>query len=111
MATILRRHAELLTHTLGLDRGLRDLRKHVSWYLHGFPVGGDVRRTLGMVSSFAELDEALARLDPDVPFPPDADGPRGRQGSPGRVALPQGWLDDPMDLAVPAGAELPHSGG
>ena len=111
VATILRRHAELLTHSLGPDKGLRDLRKHVSWYLHGFPVGGDVRRTLGMVSSFAELDEALARLDPDAPFPPDADGPRGRQGSPGRVALPQGWLDDPMDLAVPADAELPHSGG
>jgi len=111
VAAILRRHAGLLTHTLGFDKGLRDLRKHISWYLHGFPVGGDVRRTLGMVSSFAELDEALARLDPDVPFPPGADGPRGRQGSPGRVALPQGWLDDPMDLAVPAGAELLHSGG
>ncbi|MGH3538541.1 MAG: tRNA dihydrouridine synthase DusB, partial [Pseudonocardiaceae bacterium] len=50
-------------------------------------------------------------LDPDAPFPPDADGPRGRQGSPGRVVLPHGWLDDPMDLAVPAGAEFPHSGG
>jgi hypothetical protein len=64
-----------------------------------------------MVSSFAELDEALAQLDPHVPFPPDADGPRGRQGSSGRVVLPHGWLDDPMDLAVPAGAEFPHSGG
>jgi nifR3 family TIM-barrel protein len=111
VATILRRHAVLLTQALGTDKGLRDLRKHISWYLHGFPVGGDVRRALGMVSSFAELDDQLARLDPDAPFPPDADGPRGRQGSPGRVALPEGWLDDPMDLAVPAGAELAHSGG
>ncbi len=111
VTTILRRHALLLTRTLGTDKGLRDLRKHISWYLHGFPVGGDVRHALGMVSSFAELDYHLARLDPDAPFPPDADGPRGRQGSPGRVALPEGWLDDPMDLAVPAGAELAHSGG
>jgi nifR3 family TIM-barrel protein len=111
VATILRRHAGLLAGHLGTDKGLRDLRKHISWYLHGFPVGGDVRRALGMVSSFAELDESLARLDPDAPFPPDAEGPRGRQGSPGRVTLPHGWLDDPMDLAVPAGAELPHSGG
>jgi nifR3 family TIM-barrel protein len=111
VATILRRHAVLLTRALGTDKGLRDLRKHASWYLHGFPVGGDVRHALGMVSSFAELDDQLARLDPDTPFPRDADGPRGRQGSPGRVALPEGWLDDPMDLAVPAGAELPHSGG
>jgi nifR3 family TIM-barrel protein len=111
VAVILRRHAELLTRALGTDKGLRDLRKHVSWYLHGFPVGGDVRRALGMVSSFAELDDQLARLDPDAAFPPDADGPRGRQGSPGRVVLPEGWLDDPMDSTVPAGAELPHSGG
>jgi nifR3 family TIM-barrel protein len=111
VATVLRRHAELLAEHLGTDKGLRDLRKHMSWYLHGFPSGGEVRRALGMVSSFTELDRALAQLDPDAPFPADGDGPRGRQGSPGRVVLPQGWLADPMDLAVPAGAELPHSGG
>ncbi|MEO7196608.1 MAG: tRNA dihydrouridine synthase DusB [Pseudonocardiaceae bacterium] len=111
VAAILRRHAGLLAEQLGPDKGLRDLRKHVSWYLHGFPVGGDVRRALGMVSSFAELDGALAQLDPDAVFPPDADGPRGRQGSPGRVVLPEGWLEDPMDLAIPADAETAHSGG
>ncbi|MGH3853468.1 MAG: tRNA dihydrouridine synthase DusB [Pseudonocardiaceae bacterium] len=111
VAAILRRHAGLLAQQLGPDKGLRDLRKHVSWYLHGFPVGGDVRRALGMVSSFAELDGALAQLDPDAVFPLDADGPRGRQGSPGRVVLPEGWLEDPMDLAVPADAETAHSGG
>ena len=111
VAATLRRHAGLLAEHLGTDKGLRDLRKHISWYLHGFPVGGDLRRALGMVSCFAELDNHLARLDPDAPFPPDADGPRGRQGSPGRVILPEGWLDDPMDLAVPAGAESAQSGG
>jgi nifR3 family TIM-barrel protein len=111
VTAILRRHAELLTDHLGLDKGLRDLRKHISWYLHGFPVGGDVRRALGMVSNFAELDAQLALLDADAPFPTCAEGPRGRQGSPGRAALPEGWLEDPMDLAIPAGAELLHSGG
>ena len=111
VAAILRRHAGLLAEHLGADKGLRDLRKHISWYLHGFPVGGDVRRTLGMVSNLAELDDLLGQLDPDAAFPPDADGPRGRQGSPGRVVLPEGWLDDPADLTVPAGAELAHSGG
>jgi nifR3 family TIM-barrel protein len=111
VAAILRRHAELLAEHLGTDKALRDLRKHMSWYLHGFPVGGQVRQALGMVSSFTELDDQLALLDADAPFPPDADGPRGRQGSPGRVVLPQGWLDDPMDPAVPASAELSHSGG
>ena len=65
----------------------------------------------GMVESLDELDELLATLDPDQPFPADAEGPRGRQGSPGRVVLPEGWLDDPDDAAVPFGAELEHSGG
>ena len=48
---------------------------------------------------------------PYLAFPDDADAPRGRQGSPGRVVLPEGWLDDPDDAAVPLGAELEHSGG
>jgi len=111
VAGTLRRHAELLTDHLGVDKGLRDLRKHVAWYLRGFPVGGEVRRALTVVSSFTELDDLLATLDPRAPHPAGADGPRGRQGSPGKVALPQGWLDDPMDTLVPAGAELASSGG
>ncbi|MGH3980292.1 MAG: tRNA dihydrouridine synthase DusB [Pseudonocardiaceae bacterium] len=111
VAATLRRHAELLADHLGAGKGLRDLRKHISWYLHGFPVGGEVRHRLGMVASFPELDELLGRLDPRIPFPPTATGPRGRQGSPGRVALPDGWLDDPQDTTVPLGAELAHSGG
>ena len=111
VAGTLRRHAELLTDHLGVDKGLRDLRKHVAWYLRGFPVGGEVRRALAVVSSFTELDDLLATLDPRAPHPAGADGPRGRQGSPGKVALPQGWLDDPMDTLVPAGAELASSGG
>jgi nifR3 family TIM-barrel protein len=111
VAGTLRRHAELLTDHLGVDKGLRDLRKHVAWYLRGFPVGGEVRRALAVVSSFTELDDLLATLDARAPHPAGADGPRGRQGSPGKVALPQGWLDDPMDTLVPAGAELASSGG
>ncbi|HET8640802.1 MAG TPA: tRNA dihydrouridine synthase DusB [Pseudonocardiaceae bacterium] len=111
VAGILRRHARLLVTHDGPAKGLRDLRKHVGWYLHGFPVGAGLRRALALVSSLDELDELLAALPADVPFPEDANGPRGRQGSPGRVVLPKGWLDDPLDRTVPAGAELPDSGG
>ncbi len=107
---VMRRHAQLLTDHLGEDRGVRDLRKHVAWYLRGFPVGSALRRRLSMVTNLAELDELLAQLDRDA-LPEDADGPRGRQGSPGRVVLPERWLDDPDDLSVPWAAELPHSGG
>jgi nifR3 family TIM-barrel protein len=111
VAATMRRHAVLLIEHMGDHKGIRDMRKHIAWYLKGFPVGSELRRRLGMVSSIDELDELLAELDPDIPFPPDADGPRGRQGSAGRVVLPEHWLDDPDDPTVPLGAELEHSGG
>ena len=112
VAAILRRHAELLVAEMGDDRGIRELRKHTAWYLRGFAVGSEPRRRLGMVSGLGELDDLLAGLDLDQPYPEAADGPRGRQGSPQRrVALPHGWLDDPESDLVPEDAELDHSGG
>ncbi|MCP3799127.1 tRNA dihydrouridine synthase DusB [Allokutzneria sp. A3M-2-11 16] len=108
---ILHRHALLLVDHLGADTGVRDLRKHMSWYLKGFPIGSDLRRQFSLVSTVAELEDLIARLDHAAPFPEDAEGPRGRQGSPGKVALPEGWLNDPEDTAIPVGADLMHSGG
>ncbi len=60
------------------------MRKHIAWYLHGFPAGADLRRALALVKTLDELDALLGELDADVPFPEVAGGPRGRQGSPGR---------------------------
>ncbi|GAA1839251.1 tRNA dihydrouridine synthase DusB [Pseudonocardia ailaonensis] len=107
----LRRHAVLLCEHMGDHKGIRDVRKHIAWYLKGFAVGGDLRRALGMVESIGQLDDLLAQLDLDQEFPADAEGPRGRQGSPGKVVLPEHWLDDADDPSVPFGAELEHSGG
>jgi nifR3 family TIM-barrel protein len=114
VAATLRRHAELLVALSDERRGCADLRKHMAWYFKGFPVGGELRRSLAMIDTLAELDDLLARLDPDVPFPTTELGlPRGRQGAPrDRVALPEGWLDDTSgrDLDL-VGAELGVSGG
>ncbi|HEU4568114.1 MAG TPA: tRNA dihydrouridine synthase DusB [Marmoricola sp.] len=96
VAAMMRRHAELLAGHMGEERGCKEFRKHVSWYLKGFRAGGELRHQLALVASLAELDVLLERLDPDEPFPVAELGtPRGRQGSPRRrVALPDGWLDD-----------------
>ena len=113
VARTVRRHAELLAGIQGEEHGCKDLRKHMAWYFKGFPVGGDLRRSLAMVSSLAELDDLLGLL-PDAAFPVAELGkPRGRQGSPrGRVALPQGWLDDTSGFDLDLGeAELGISGG
>jgi nifR3 family TIM-barrel protein len=111
VADIVRRHGQLLAAHFGEDKGMRDIRKHIAWYLHGFPAGSELRRALALVKTLDELDSLLHRLDGSVPFPAAATGPRGRQGSPARVALPQGWLTDPDDCTVPAGADVMHSGG
>ncbi|MEL4153845.1 tRNA dihydrouridine synthase DusB [Corynebacterium bovis] len=115
VADVMVRHAELLAAHDGEEKACRDLRKHVTWYLRGFPAGGDLRRTLARVSSLAELREALATVrDSGLADTraDDADGARGRQGSPAKVALPEGWLDDPEDAMVPsAGADAENSGG
>jgi nifR3 family TIM-barrel protein len=111
---MLRRHAELLIALSDELRGMSDLRKHMAWYFKGFPVGGELRHRLSMVSSLAELDGLLSQLDPEVGFPTSELGsPRGRQGAPrATVALPAGWLTDTsgcdLDLAA---AELGISGG
>ncbi|BCI85441.1 tRNA dihydrouridine synthase DusB [Mycobacterium kansasii] len=111
VADVIRRHGALLAAHFGEDKGMRDIRKHIAWYLHGFPAGSDVRRALALVKTLSELDDLLNRLDGSVPFPSAGNGPRGRQGSPARVALPDGWLDDADDCRVPDGADVMHSGG
>ncbi|TYL51821.1 tRNA dihydrouridine synthase DusB [Nocardioides sp. BGMRC 2183] len=100
--TMMRRHAELLSEHMGEERGCKEFRKHVTWYLKGFRAGGELRRSLGLVDSLADLDRMLADLDPDEPFPVSELGaPRGRQGSPrSRVVLPEGWLNDTDGTSV-----------
>jgi nifR3 family TIM-barrel protein len=63
VAAVMRRHAGLMVDWLGEDKGCRDFRKHVSWYLKGFGVGGETRHRLALVSSLAELDDLLGTLD------------------------------------------------
>lgn len=111
VASIILRHGQLLSAHFGEDKGMRDIRKHVAWYLHGFPAGAELRRALALVKSLTELEALLGKLDATVPFPDAATGPRGRQGSAAAVALPEGWLTDPDDCTVPSGAEVMHSGG
>jgi nifR3 family TIM-barrel protein len=113
VAVMLHRHAVLLAEWWGAEReALTDLRKFVAWYLKGFPVGAELRRSLSMMSSVAELEDLLGKLEPETPFPVSELGlPRGRTNQPARVTLPHGWLGSRDDLAVPEGAETADSGG
>ena len=112
VCAMVHRHGELLAELMGEARGLTDLRKHMAWYFKGFVVGGATRSALGKVSSLAELDMLLGDIDQGQAFPASELGaPRGRQGSPRRVVLPAGWLDDRRTASLGAEAELDVSGG
>lgn len=109
VAGIMLRHAELLCELMGQERGCKEFRKHVAWYLKGFPVGRDLRRDLALVTDLDGLGRLLAALDHTTPFPGHELGtPRGRQGGPRRVALPEGWLGD---RATPASVREDLSSG
>lgn len=117
VADAFRRHAQLLVEFFDDEgRGCRDIRKHVAWYFKGYPVGGETRAALATVSSLTEIDDLLATLEFDAPYPgAAAEGQRGRAGTPKRPALPEGWLhtrDLGADASVVlADAELDNSGG
>ncbi|EYR63735.1 tRNA-dihydrouridine synthase [Actinotalea ferrariae CF5-4] len=117
VAAVVRRHGELMVEEFGEEgKAMREMRKHMAWYLKGYVVGGALRARLGLVESLAQLDDLLAELDLDQPYPGEAaEGQRGRAGSPKRPALPEGWLDsrelsDGFRQAL-AEAELSVSGG
>ncbi len=112
----LRRHAQLLVDDYGEERGCRDIRKHMAWYLKGYTVRQPVRQALGMVESLAGLDDLLAQIEPDQRADPQVQGaPRGRTSGNRRPTLPDRWLESPTlqecDRAFLASAELNVSGG
>lgn len=108
---IMIRHAELLMAHDGERKGARDMRKHIGWYMRGFPVGGEVRSQLAGMNSMDDLLRILEPWRESDALAVDAEGARGRKGSPAKVILPEGWLDDPEDETVPEGADMDHSGG
>jgi nifR3 family TIM-barrel protein len=118
VATAFKRHAELLVEFFDgdEDRACRDIRKHVAWYFKGYAVGGELRASLATVQSLAMMDDLLAQLDWDQPYPgADAEGQRGRAGTPKNPSLPDRWLDSrelqETHRAELTEAELHHSGG
>jgi len=118
VADTIYRHGELMVSHFDDDenRAMREIRKHIAWYLKGYPVGGDIRRRLGLVDSLAQLRGTLDEMDLESPFPGvDAEGPRGRQGTARKPSCPEGWLETQditpaMEIKLRE-AELSVSGG
>ena len=98
---IMLRHGQLLVDYFeNEDRAMRDIRKHMAWYLKGFSVLREIRANLGMVESLIQMEQLLSGLDTQ-PYPEQiGDGPRGRTSHGREVKLPDGWLNDPDEFAT-----------
>ena len=98
---IMLRHGQLLVEYFeNEDRAMRDIRKHMAWYLKGFSVPREIRSSLGMVDSLKQMEVLLSGVE-DQPYPQAVgDGPRGRTSHGREVKLPDGWLNDPDELAT-----------
>ena len=96
---IMIRHGHLLVEFFEAEgRAMRDLRKHMAWYLKGFTVPREIRSSLGMVASLGELEHLLSQID-DQPYPTSvSEAPRGRKSHGRKPTLPDGWLNDPDEI-------------
>jgi nifR3 family TIM-barrel protein len=109
---VMRRHLDLLVEAFGEHKASQEMRKHIAWYLKGFSVPGTIRLALAHIDGREAFDALVAEIDLDQPFNVHVLGsPRGRTNAAKRIALPEHWLDDPDDDAVPQGADVMHSGG
>ena len=104
---VMAQHARLLVPHMTEPIAMRDFRKHTSWYFTGYPVGGEVRRQFSGVSTFSELEDLIATLDPLMTI---VDGGerirRGHTNGPIRVVLPAGYLDHLDDVVVPDDSDV-----
>jgi tRNA-dihydrouridine synthase len=104
---VMARHARLHVEHLGENLAMRDFRKHASWYLTGYPVGGQVRGQFARVSTLAELDDLIAAVNPRTTIVEGGQRiRRGHTNGPIRVALPHRYLDTLDDLVVPDDADV-----
>ena len=116
-ATLLR-HAQMLIPYFDGDerKAMQDIRKHVAWYFKGYAVGSHLRTQLVAVETMDQLQDLLGQLDQSLQYPGvDAEGPRGRAGSPKKVHLPQDWLEsqelNEAQREMIKAAEVDTSGG
>ena len=59
---VIRKHIGLLCEYKGEERGMREARKHVGWYVHGLRGAAELRRRAGQLSTLADLDALLEEL-------------------------------------------------
>jgi len=109
---VMLRHAVALEAHFPATRGIREFRKHAGWYLTGYPVGGELRRQFGEVSSIDQLRRLIDQCDPAASIVEGGERfVRGHSNGPVNIVLPHGFLQSLDDLVAPDDATLTYMSG
>ena len=111
VADLMVEHARSLVDWFGERQALLSFRKHCGWYTRGFRSSARLRDRLMKVQQLSELEEALAAIDREEPFPEHGHlVRRGKRSGTQKVVLPKGFWDD-IDDPTPPDTEEMVSGG
>ena len=104
-------HARLLMDWFDERQAMLSFRKHGGWYTRGFSSSARLRDRLMRVKEFSELEDALADIDREEPFPEHGHlVRRGKRSGTQKVVLPKGFWDDPDDSTPPESEEMVSGG-
>ena len=95
-------HARRQVQWLGERPGIISFRRQAGWYTKGFRASALFRQRLMRIDSLDGLEQAVASIDGSAPFPASAlRVARCKDSGTQRVALPDGFWDNPDDESEP----------
>ena len=56
------RHCRMIVDHKGEYIGMREMRKHVAWYIFGYPHAASIRNAVNMVETIEQLEELLDKI-------------------------------------------------
>ncbi|MDO8670058.1 MAG: tRNA-dihydrouridine synthase, partial [Dehalococcoidia bacterium] len=63
---VIRRQVELAVASLGLDKAVRSMRRHLIAYTHGTPSGSKLRTEVAGLHSLADIDNWISALEASI---------------------------------------------
>lgn len=65
IADMILRHGKMSVELKGEYTGIREMRKHVAWYMHGLPRAAALRNKVNYVETFEELENLILSVEWD----------------------------------------------
>ena len=62
MKEVILKHAHMQLECKGEYTGIREMRKHISWYTKGMPNSARLRNEIMSIEDFGQLEQCVERL-------------------------------------------------